>query len=128
MTGKVTIPRAAGFAPEPHEVATALRLAALGFDVTFLVPSRARGVKTPGIVLDGRWWETKSPRGSGAHTISAQLRRAGHQADRLVLDTARTPLSDAAIETEVRRRLPVTSLVEVLILGKDGTAVHVFRS
>jgi hypothetical protein len=108
-------------------LATAIRLAATARVVEFLVPSRRKGVSTPDILLDGEPWEMKSPLGASKNTIANQMRRAGRQASRLVLDTSRTPLDDDDIVAEVRRRLahPGARLVAVLVVRKDGTTTAV---
>lgn len=127
-SGHVRVPQVKGFAPQAHELDTAQRLANAGHRVRFQVPSTTKGVRTPDILLDGKPWEMKAPTGSGRHTISHQLSRASGQANRLVLDTSRTPLADVDIIDEVRRRLgPGSSLLEVLVLCKDGSIVRVVR-
>ena len=73
-TGKITIP--AGVAPERHELETAAILAKFGHDVTFIMPSRTKGAKTPDIEMDGIDWEMKCPTGGGRRTIEHAIRNA----------------------------------------------------
>lgn len=47
-----------------------------GSDVTFLVPNRQKGQKTPDIEMDGKSWEIKSPKGKSSRTIENNLRSA----------------------------------------------------
>ncbi|MEV7962403.1 phage minor head protein [Oerskovia paurometabola] len=123
--GIITVPEAPGFKLEVHEFATAQRLAAAGHNVEFLVPSRERGVKNPDILIDGVVWEMKSPLGAGANTVDHQMKRAAKQADRLVLDTARSTLDDAAIIATVTRRLATyDGLSHVIVVDKSGTLVY----
>jgi len=127
--GKITIPTSGSYEPLPHEVDTAQRLAAAGHDVRFLVPSNQPGVKNPDILLGRARWEMKAPTGSGTHTISNQLKRGGKQSTRLILDTTRTPLSDAAIIAEVERRLSRSAhLKRVWIITKTGEIVQLPRN
>ncbi len=124
--GRVSVP--AGARPVAHEIDTATRLASAGHDVEFLVPSNLPGAKTPDVLVDGIRWEMKSPLGSSKTTISNQLARAAKQSDRLILDTSRTPIPDAEIIDEVRRRIAgSTKFVEVLILTKNGEIVRLER-
>jgi SPP1 gp7 family putative phage head morphogenesis protein len=105
-----------------HELDTANRLAAVGLDITFNPLDFTRGARNPDVTIGGFAWEIKSPQGAGRHTISRQLARGRHQADRLILDTARTPLADPDILDELRRRLiGQRSFLEAIHVAKDGT-------
>lgn len=125
--GTLRIDPVEGFTPHDHELATAERLVAAGFDVEFLAPLREPGVKNPDVRIDGEPWEMKSPTGGSKHTVSNNVRRAGHQADRMVLDTARTPLADASTLDELHRRIGQSHLVEIIMIDKSGTIHHVKR-
>lgn len=65
--GGVVVP--IGAYPEDHERETAHFLANLGHDVTFLVASRTKGVKTADIMMDGVLWEMKRLKRLGKHTV-----------------------------------------------------------
>ena len=111
-----------------HELATANRLIAIGYNVEFRTPSNVEGVKNPDILLNGEIWEMKSPEGSGKHNISDQMKRAGKQSRRMVLDLARSPLDELAVISEVRHRLKGNKrLDQVLIIRRDGTALELSR-
>jgi hypothetical protein len=124
-TGRITFPKNlhSGNAPRVHELVTMFRLTRLGFDVEFNEASRVIGVKTADITMEELLWEMKSPTGDSPHTLSANMRRAGKQADRLVLDLGRTALDSVASAAEVARRLAGSDrLVEAIVLFRDGSA------
>lgn len=111
--------------PPPHELDTANRLAAIGLSVHIRERVEEEGVKNPDFLIDGEIWEAKSPTGSGRHTISNQFSRAGHQAQRMVLDLSRTPIADEAALQEVSARLSRHKrLREVLVILKSGDVVR----
>ncbi len=62
----------------------------LGYDVTFLVPNRRKGVKTPDIVMNGLNWEIKCPKGKSSRTIENNLRLALKQSPYIIIDLRRT--------------------------------------
>jgi len=123
--GSVRIPQVKGFKPGVYELKAAQRLADAGHRVELLVPSRVKGQRTPDFLVDGVRWELKSPKGSGKHNVSDQLKRGKKQSDRLIIDLARSPLDEQNFIAEVRRRIAWTPFVEVLVLTKDGRFVHV---
>jgi len=118
----------AGVRLEPHEIATLQRLVAAGWDPEILLPSGAEGSRTADLRVGPVEWEMKSPTGGGRHTISHQLERGSRQCDRIVLDLARSPLDDASVIAEVRRRVRGSArITEVVIVTKTGALVHVMR-
>lgn len=75
---------------ERHEKITVDLLAVeLGADITFLVPNREKGRKTPDIEMYGLLWEIKSPKGKGTRTIENTLRDAVKQSSYIILDLRR---------------------------------------
>lgn len=119
----------AGLPLEPHEIATANRLADVGLRVRFRELDNTPGAKNLDVTIDSMLWELKSPRGAGASTISNQLRRAKEQgARRIVIDTARTPIDDAAVLDEMRRRFARANWWESMLhIARDGTVTRLTR-
>jgi len=75
---------------DAHEKIAADFLATeFGADITFLVPNRQKGRKTPDIEMYGLLWEIKSPKGKGARTIENTLRDAVKQSPYVILDLRR---------------------------------------
>jgi len=116
---------------ERNEKLTADFLAArLSMDVTFLVPNRTIGQKTPDIEMDGVLWEIKVPRGKGSRTIENTIRRAVKQSPNVVIDLrcmdGRIPTGRHLIEIErqfmknrsIKRALVITRQEGVIDLGR----------
>lgn len=118
-----------GLVLDPHEIATANRLADAGLRVRFREIDNSPGAKNIDVTIDGQLWELKSPEGAGKSTISNQLRRAKEQgADRLVIDNARTPLPDADVLAELRRRFDhVDWWKSIIHIHRDGTVTRLLR-
>jgi hypothetical protein len=110
---------------EPHEVATATRLAAVGFNVHFNEVSRVVGAKNPDVT-----WEMKSPQGAGKNTVAHQFARAAKQeTDRLIIDGARSALSDDKLLNQMRRRLAGgKKFTEAMHVAKDASVRRLTRS
>jgi len=126
--GRVTIPTDLnrGDAPKPHELATMARLAEMGFDPDFNRVSTVDGVKTADITMEQLLWEMKSPQGASPNTISHQLSRIVKQADRGVIDLARTPLDEVVVVDVVQNRLRSDSkLKEIIVVFRDGSGVRI---
>jgi hypothetical protein len=118
-----------GLPLERHEIETANRLADVGLRVRFREIDNRPGVKNIDTTIDSMLWELKSPRGTGASTISNQLRRAKEQgATRVVIDNSRTSLDDAAVLAELRRRFARADWWQALIhIARDGTVTRLTR-
>lgn len=92
--------------------------AKMAYDVTFLVPSRHRGAKTPDIEMNGLVWEIKSPKGKSSRTIENNLRLALQQSPNIVLDLRRM---DGRVPTvrllrEAERQFALTKSMRRLII------------
>ena len=120
--GRVFIPAvSARKPPSEHEVLTALRLAEEGMDVLFRIDSREEGVKNPDVEMNQQIWEFKAPTGATDNTISDQFRRAGKQAQRLVLDLRRSGLDDELGLAQAGRRFAGKSkIVDLIVITKDA--------
>lgn len=115
--GTIIIPP--GVFADVHEKLTVDFLAIkIGFDVTFLVPDRRKGTRTPDIEMNGLAWELKSPTGRSPRTIENNLRSALTQSPNIVLDLRRM---DGRIPTlkllkEAERRFRNASKIKHLIV------------
>lgn len=121
-SGRVFIPDVSTRnAPGEHEVLTALRLAETGTNVFFRIDSNDTGAKNPDAEMDEQIWEFKAPRGATANTISDQFKRAGKQAQRLVLDLRRSGMDDAQGLAQAGRRFAGKSMiVDLIVITKDA--------
>ena len=96
-----------------HEKLAADFLASkMSHDITFLVPNRRKGAKTPDIEMNGLRWEIKSPKGKSSRTIENNLRAALRQAPNIVLDLRRMDgrVPTARLLNEAERHLASRSL------------------
>ena len=125
-SGRVFIPAAsAREAPSEHEVLTALRLAEEGVDVLFRIDSREEGVKNPDVEMNQQVWEFKAPTGQGKNTVDSQMKRAGKQTERLVLDLRRSELDDKKSIWDVRQGMQGRHLTQVIVIDHAGNIVHI---
>ena len=107
----------------PHERATATRLAAHGYDVTFL-PATGQG-KSADALINGERWEFKGVQGKGKSTVVGLLRQGRRQSPRMVLDMAESELS---LE-EVLRQVDYTlrrydGITAIRVITKDERIVE----
>lgn len=124
--GRVFIPAASvRDAPSEHEVLTALRLAEEGVDVLFRIDSREKGVKNPDVEMNQQVWEFKAPTGEGKNTVDSQMKRAGKQAERLVLDLRRSELDDKKSIGDVRQGMQGRHLTQVIVIDHAENIVHI---
>jgi hypothetical protein len=124
--GRVFIPAvSARKAPSEHEVLTALRLAETGKDVLFRVDSHDVGAKNPDAEMNQQIWEFKAPTGQGKNTIDSQMKRAGKQAERLVLDLRRTKLGDKESIRDIRQSMQGRHLTQVIVIDHAGNIVYI---
>lgn len=124
--GRVFIPAASvRDAPSEHEVLTALRLAEEGVDVLFRIDSREKGVKNPDVEMNQQVWEFKAPTGEGKNTVDSQMKRAGKQAERLVLDLRRSELDDKKSIGDVRQGMQGRHLTQVIVIDHAGNIDHI---
>ena len=124
--GRVFIPAASvRDAPSEHEVLTALRLSEEGVDVLFRIDSREKGVKNPDVEMNQQVWEFKAPTGEGKNTVDSQMKRAGKQAERLVLDLRRSELDDKKSIGDVRQGMQGRHLTQVIVIDHAGNIVHI---
>ena len=124
--GRVFIPAVSvREAPSEHEVLTALRLAEEGTDVLFRIDSREKGVKNPDVEMNQQVWEFKAPTGQGKNTVDSQMKRAGKQTERLVLDLRRSELDDKKSIRDVRQGMQGRHLTQVIVIDHAGNIVYI---
>lgn len=85
-TGKI-IPH--GVKPEPHELDTILFFTNLGKDIELIPISHTPKVKSPDFVMEGQYWETKSPINNQRRTIERLFYNASNQSANVIIDLRR---------------------------------------
>ena len=115
--GTIVVPPGA-FIDRHEKLAADYVAVMLGYDVTFLVPDRRKGAKTPDIEMNGLKWEIKSPSGKCPRTIENNLRLALLQSLNIILDLRRM---DGRIPTkkllrEAERQFTLAKRIKRLIV------------
>jgi hypothetical protein len=106
------------FVDRHEKIAVDFLAVSIGYDVTFLLPNRSKGAKTPDIEMNGLLWEIKSPKGKSPLTIENNLRLALLQSPNVVIDLRRM---DGRIPTykllrEVERQFELAKSIKRLIV------------
>ena len=101
----------------------------IGYDITFLLPDRRKGAKTPDIAMNGLFWEIKSPKGKSPRTIENNLRLALLQSSNIILDLRRM---DGRIPTykllrEVERQFKLAKSIKHLIITRQEEHIYLER-
>ena len=101
-----------------------------GADITFLVPNRTVGQKTPDIEMSGLLWEIKVPKGKGSRTIENTLRQATKQSPNVILDLrrmdGRVPTKKFVIEVE-RQFAQNRSIKHAIVITRQETSIDFKR-
>lgn len=115
--GRIVVPP--GVFIDIHEKKTVDFLAInLHLDITFLLPIRHSGTKTPDIEMSGLKWEIKSPTGKSSRTIENNVRNALRQSVYIILDLRRM---DGRVPTykflnEIERQFNQTKNIKTVIV------------
>lgn len=113
--------------PEEHEISAAWLLAKhYNCRVEFLKPLDGYKRKTPDFVMNALQWELKSPKGTSNRTIKDTLSNAKTQSPNIIIDTRRTRLDDAYIESELRKQVNIKrSIYRLLMINKQGKIIEI---
>lgn len=117
-----------GAEPEPHEIQTALFLRKSGKKVTFLAPKNQPGVKTPDIVMDGAYWEIKSPVSAGSRSIEHAFRSALKQSESVLFDLRRSKASDQVNMAKIKyvfKLVKGKKVKSVLVITKEQRLIDI---
>lgn len=101
-----------------------------GTDITFLVPNRQKGRKTPDIEMNGLLWEIKSPKGKSSRTIENNLRLAILQSPYIILDLrrldGRKPTQRYLFEVERQFKL-AKSIRHIIVITREEKTIDLKR-
>lgn len=127
--GTVIVPP--GTILDPHEK-RAVDFIAIerGADITFLIPDRRKGQKTPDIQMYGLLWEIKSPKGRSSRTIENNLRLAMLQSAYIILDLRRLDgrVPTKKYVTEVERQFGLAkSIRHIIVITRQETSIDFKR-
>lgn len=105
---------------EDHEFQTVKLLLKYGYNIELIPASLTKGVHTPDIVIDGVYWEMKSPTGSSKNTIKHTMQNAAHQASNVIIDLRRCKLSQELAIKEIKQRYKLSKrIAHIIIITKE---------
>lgn len=120
-----------GAIPDVHEKRAADFLAVeRGVDITFLVPNRVAGQRTPDVEMNGLLWEIKVPKGKGSRTIENTIRQASKQSPNVIIDLrrmdGRMPTDRFIAEIE-RQFTQNRSIKNAIVITRQETSIDFNR-
>ena len=65
-----------------------------GYSISLVPRSEIKGFHLPDVVIEGKLWEIKSPKGKGKNTIRHNLQRAEKQSENVIIDLHRCGIPD----------------------------------
>lgn len=97
--------------------------------ITFLKPNRAKGSKTPDLLIDDAYWEIKSIDRLGKYTLDHAERAGLKQADNLIFDLRKLSMSlekkaTREIEQEYRKRKGWKGLIVIVRFDGECLTFH----
>ena len=105
---------------EDHEYQTIKLLLEFGFSIELIPVSLTKGVHTPDIIIDGVFWEMKSPTGGSKNTIKHTMQNAAHQARNIIIDLRRCKLPQETAINEIKYRFQLSKrIIHIMIITKD---------
>ena len=126
-TGKITIEP--GTNVLPHEMATAKALMEAGFSVKFKKKKEGYKIPSADVVMGGKVWEIKAPKGSKLDAVERNLRRAKEQSEYVILDSFRfKKIPDNAIKREILAKAPYISKIrEVIFVNRKREVIDIYK-
>ena len=111
---------------EEHELATGIFLANLGKDITFLIPSRLQGTKTPDIYMDNLLWEIKSPKSRNLRSLERAIRTARKQSSNIIIDLRRMDVPDIRLLSKIKSEIDRSShpIAHCLAITRSGNLIE----
>lgn len=123
----VIIPRS--YIPKPTSIELSAADILVDFFKSDVVFVRCNSGKTPDFLINGIYWELKSPTGSGKHNIQHKIQDAAAQSHNIVIDGRRSKLHHLKLKSEVQHQFNIIKKAKRLILiDKSGKAVEIFRN
>jgi hypothetical protein len=123
--GKIIIPH--GVTIWSHEFKTAQVLAKSGYTVEFIVENRSRHAKSADIIINGLYWEIKSPRTDKLSAIERNLKRASKQSENIIIDSQRlSKLHDSKVQRKLAEKLKSQkSIARILFINRNRQVIDI---
>lgn len=106
---------------EKHEWKTVKTLLDKGYNIELVKPSEIKGYHLADIIIDGVYWEIKSPQGKGKNTIRHNMQNAGKQSENAIIDLQRCGIPDEIAIGKIKHELSFSkSLKRVKVITKQN--------
>lgn len=120
----VIIPNEVYPKPSQREISAAYILSRYFCSDVMFVPRNNRS--TPDFLVNGEYWELKTPTGKGKYNIQHALQSALKQAENIVIDARYSKMHITRIKNELRYELKkVKKIKEILLIDKKGKVVEI---
>ncbi|MDR1954293.1 MAG: hypothetical protein LBQ21_07495 [Clostridiales Family XIII bacterium] len=96
-----------------------------GYDFTVLSRSDIPGEKTPDMLMNGEYWDLKTPTGGSKSTIDNNVREANKQKAFPVIDNRMSKLSDDEALSSFGQKLELRKIKKGLFITQDGKVIEV---
>lgn len=117
----IIIPAEVQPGPSPKELSAArILLEYFKKDIVFVSRKNNR---TPDFLIDGLFWELKTPTGTGKHNLQHALKSASGQSDNIVIDARFSKMHINRIKSELRFQLSKANKISRLLLIDKQKAV-----
>lgn len=117
----IIIPAEVQPGPSPKELSAArILLEYFKKDIVFVSRKNNR---TPDFLIDGLFWELKTPTGTGKYNLQHALRSASGQSDNIVIDARFSKMHINRIKSELRFQLSKANKINRLLLIDKQKAV-----
>ena len=117
----IIIPAEVQPGPSPKELSAArILLEKFKKDIVFVSRKNNR---TPDFLIDGLFWELKTPTGTGKYNLQHALKSASGQSDNIVIDARFSKMHINRIKSELRFQLSKANKINRLLLINKQKAV-----
>ena len=117
-----------GVSLEKHEFETILIFTELGYNISLIPKSNAKGIHTADIIMDGRQWEIKCPRGNGRWLLENTLKKASKQSENIIIDLARIKIHQTKCLKELEKQFyKIKQMRRLIIITKTKKIVDFIK-
>lgn len=87
-----------------------------------------QGMQTPDYLINGEWFDLKSPTGSGKNVLYNMVNRKNKQSPNFIFDITECPLSEEELEKQIigLYNSRHTRFIEKIILMKNGKILKIY--
>ncbi|MDR1197217.1 MAG: hypothetical protein LBL08_03025 [Candidatus Nomurabacteria bacterium] len=116
-----------GAEPLKNEIATTNFLVAQNKKTTirFLAVSKAKGIRTPDIEMNGMKWEIKNPRKNGKYTLDHAMKSALKQSHNVIFDLRQCIISERNAVNKLKKDFKTVKILKrLIIITKSRRCLH----